>query len=222
MGLVLECDAGGPDELVFTCLVRRLAPKGEVKCVTMGSKENVFLRGVEAARELIESSDCDLVLIIWDLKPLWSQVAAEDCEDEAEEMKKQLEAVSPAVRKKIRLLCLTYELETWLIAEDRAVRDYLSTPAHKSKFKAPKDPLSQTDAKAFLNSIFKAARGQKYEDYREAIRLVQLWPDTSRARAIESFQRFAKLLTGSATTAFQQCGEACADLVYQAAKMGRP
>ena len=44
---------------------------------------------------------------MWDLKPLWSQVAAKDCEDEVAEMRKQLEAVSPATRKKIRLLIST-------------------------------------------------------------------------------------------------------------------
>ncbi len=223
LGLVLECDAGGPDELAFTCLVRRLAPGTEVKCATMGSKEGVFLRGVEAARELVESSKCDLVLIVWDLKPLWAQVAAKDCEDEAAELKKQLEAVSVAMRKRIRLLCLTYELETWIIAEDRAVRSYLSKPEHKSKFKAPKRPQSKTDAKAYLNSVFKQARGKRlgYEDYREAIRLVQRWPDTSRVGAVDSFTRFSKLLTGNAKAAFQQCGDACADLVHQAAQMGR-
>jgi hypothetical protein len=60
-----------------------------------------------------------------------------------------------------------------------------------------------------------------YEDYREAIRLVQRWPDTSRVGAVDSFTRFSKLLTGNAKAAFQQCGDACADLVHQAAQMGR-
>lgn len=220
LGLVLECDAGGPDELTFKCLARRLAGIDPV-CATMGSKEGVFLRGVEAARELVESSGCGLVLIAWDLKPLWAQVAAKDCRDEAAELQKQREALPAATRKKIRLLCLTYELETWLISEDRAVREYLSTKAHKSKFQAPKDAPWKTDAKAFLNGVFKAAKGQRYVDYVEAIRLVQRWPDTRRVGEIDSFRRFSELLTGDPDADFKWCGDACADLVHQAAMLGK-
>jgi len=223
LGLVLECDTGGADELVLTCLARRLKPGTSIQAVALGSKAAVFTKGVEAAVKLVETDKCDLGLIVWDLKPLWSQVAAKDCEDEVAEMRKQLEAVSPATRKKIRLLCLTYELETWLIAEDRAVSTYLSTPQHKVRFKAPGDPSSKTDAKAFLNTEITKVRGKRnrYVDYKEAIRLVKLWPDTSRVGAIDSFQRFSKLVTGQDKAAFQQTGDACADLVHQAAQMGR-
>ena len=223
LGLVLECDTGGAEELVLTCLTRRLRPGTSIQAVALGSKAAVFTKGVEAADKLVETDKCDLVLIVWDLKPLWSEVAAKNCEDEAAEMRQQLEAVSSATRKKIRLLCLTYELETWLIAEDRAVSAYLSTSAHKVKFKAPKDPASKTDAKAFLNTTITKVRGQRnrYVDYKEAIRLVKLWPDTSRVGAIDSFQRFSKLVTGQDKAAFQKTGDACADLVHQAAQMGK-
>lgn len=223
LGLVLECDTGGADELVLTCLTRRLRPGTSVQAVALGSKAAVFTKGVEAAVKLVETDKCDLVLIVWDLKPLWSEVAAKDCADEAAEMRKQLEAVSSPTRKKIRLLCLSYELETWLIAEDRAVSAFLSTPAHKVKFKAPKNPTSKTDAKAFLNTTITKVRGprNRYVDYKEAIRIVKLWPDTSRVGAVDSFQRFSKLVTGQDKAAFQQTGDACADLVHQAARMGR-
>lgn len=221
LGLVLECDTGGADELVLTCFARRLRSGTSIPAVALGSKAAVFTKGVEAAVKLVETDKCDLVLIVWDLKPLWSQVAAKNCEDEAAEMHQQLEAVGPATRKKIRPLCLTYELETWLIAEDRAVRDYLSKPEHRVKFKAPRDPLSKTDAKAFLNTTFTKLRGSRYVDYKEAIRLVQRWPDTSRVGAIDSFQRFSKLVTGNAGATFQRAGDECADLVHQAAQMGR-
>ncbi len=223
LGLVLECDTGGADELVLTCLTRRLRPGTSVQPVALGSKDGIRLRGAETAAGLVETSHCDLVLIVWDLKPLWKEFAAKSCKDEAAEMRKQLEAVSPATRQKIRLLCLSYELETWLIAEDRAVSTYLSTDAHKVKFKAPKDPASKTDAKAFLNTTITKVRGKRnrYVDYKEAIRLVKLWPDTSRVDAIDSFQRFSKLLTGQDKAAFQQTGDACAALVHQAAQMGR-
>jgi len=223
LGLVLECDTGGPDELVLTCLARRLRPSTSIVAVALGSKATVFTKGVEAAVKLAETDMCDLVLIVWDLKPLWLQVAAKDCLDEVAEMRKQLQPVSSDTRKKIRLICLTYELETWLIAEDRAVSAYLSKDAHKVNFKAPKDPASITDAKAFLNTTITKARGKqhRYVDYKEAIRLVKLWPDTNRVSEIDSFQRFSKLVTGQNKATFQQTGDACSDLVHQAAQMGK-
>jgi len=223
LGLVLECDVGGADELVLTCLARRLRPDVIIYPSTQGSKHGVFTKGVEAAANLVETDKCDLVLIVWDLKPYWDQVAAKKCEDEVAEMRKQLQAVDAATRNKIRLLCLTSELETWLIADDRAVNGYLSTPAHKTKFKSPNDPAAKSDAKAFLNSevIKVRGKGNRYVDYREAIRIARLWPDTSRVGRVESFERFSTLITGGAKAAFKQSGDACADLVHQAAMKGR-
>lgn len=174
LGLVLECDAGGPDELAFHCLVRRLSPGTALEFATMGSKAGLFIRGVDAARDLIEAGNCALALIVWDLKPLWGgPPLAKKCEDEAAQLREKLLCVPEAMRGKIRLLCLTYELETWLMTEDRAVREYLSTPSHPFKFKAPGNPLSKSDPKQILNAASKEAKGQKYVDYLEAIRLVQ-------------------------------------------------
>ena len=224
LGLVLECDAGGPDELVFKCVAQRLAPGTEVKPITVGKKKGIFERGVETARDLIDVDECDLVLIVWDLKPLWEDenVAAKSCKDEVAELRKGLAALEPETQKKIRLLCLTWELETWLIADERAVRAYLSTETHQAKFKA-KSPQSKSDPKSVLNSACKSARGERcgYIGYREAIRIAQLWEDTSQVGTIDSFKRFAKLLTGNASATFQRNGDICADLVYQAGRMGR-
>lgn len=221
LGLVLECDSGGPDELVFTCLVRRLSPGTAVKVVTMGSKSGMLLRAAETAQELIETEKCDRVIIAWDYKPPFDgPPPAKRCEDETAMMKTTLAALPNALKPKVRLLCLVHELETWLIAEDRAVRDYLSTSAHKCKFKAPK-PHSKVDPKAFLSSEFRAFRGTRYEDFKEAVRLVALWQDTRKVGKLDSFQRFADLVTGDANAEFQVCGDACKDLAFQASRMGR-
>lgn len=221
LGLVLECDSGGPDELVFKCLVRRLSPGTAVKAVTMGSKSGMLLRAAETAQELIETEKCDQVIIVWDYKPPFEgPPPAKRCEDETALMKKTLEGLPQSLQKKVRLLCLVHELETWLITEDQAVRDYLSTDAHKCKYKAPK-PHSKTDPKAFLSSEFRAFRGTRYEDFKEAIRLVVRWQDTRKVGKLDSFQRFSKLVTGNPKADFQRCGDVCNDLAYQATRMGR-
>ncbi len=225
LGLVLECDAGGPDELVFRCLVRRLDPSIEVKPTCLGTKRAVLDRGAEAAQQLVEASGCGLVLIVWDLKPLSEgPPLAKTCMDEANELREKLKSLPPATQQKIRLLCITYELETWFLADERVIRGFLSTAERAFKYKVPnKLETKGKDPKAILNGCVKAAPGkqQRYTDYCEAIQLAQLIPDTSRVRAIKSFKRFATLLTGKGDADFQHCGKVCDDLAYQAFKMGR-
>lgn len=222
LGLVLECDSGGPDELVLTCMARRLSPGIKVECASLGSKEQVFLKGPEAAEKLVTASGCDLVLIVWDLKPYWEQAKQKTCQAEVAELKPKLDSLSRATAAKIKLLCLTWELETWLIADDRAVKEYLSTKAHKSKFKC-RSPMDKHDAKAFLDGVCKQHRGpsRRYVDVREAIQIAQLIPDTKKTRGVPSFCRFADLVCDNPQADFQQCGDVCNDLAYQAHRLGR-
>jgi hypothetical protein len=223
LGLVLECDVGGADELVLTCFARRLSPGISIVPSPQGSKAGVFTKGTEAAAKLVETDKCDLVLIVWDLKPYWTQVTARNCRDEVKEMRQQLEALPPATREKIRMLCLNYELETWLIADERAVTTYLSRPAHPVEFPRIKKPALITDAKAYLNTavVQVRGRGNRYVDSKEAIRIAQLVPDTKRMGKVESFERFASLITGTTEADFKQAGTACSDLTHRASQMGR-
>jgi hypothetical protein len=225
LGLVLECDTGGPDELVFRCLARRLSTEGnepEVYPVCLGSKL-LEEEAISRAEALVEIDKCDLVLIVWDQKPLWTQIKARNCIDEANHMRGFLANVKAPVRKHIRLLCLTWELETWLIAEDRAVREYLSKPEHSCDFTAPKKLDKVDDPKSHLNKAFTTFRGRsrRYEDRIEAIQIVQKWPDLNRVLKVPSFRRFTKLLTNSDSPTFHQCGTVCNDLAHQAARMGK-
>ena len=222
LGLVLECDTGGPDELVLTCLTRRLAPGSTVQPVALGSKAHVFLKGAETARELVEVSQCDLVLIVWDLKPYWNPATGRSCEDETREMLSALAGLPSATQRRVKLLCLTWEIETWLIADDRAVSEHLSTDEHTVRFRCSK-PLGKKDAKAFLMKEFAKTRGKagRYVDYREAIQIVRLMPDTQRLRRIPSFTRFARLVSGNENADFRQRGDVCSDLVYQGQQLGR-
>jgi len=223
LGLVLECDVGGPDELVLTCFARRLVPGTAVDPVTLGDKPSIFSKGVEAAQRLVETNGCDLVLIVWDLKPfLEGPPPATHCKHEAEVLRQRLAALKPATRDKIRLLCLTWELETWFIADEKAVSAHLSTDAHKTKFKCSK-PGDKTDPKAILDKACKDARGNSrgYEDFKEAIRIACEIENTNKLQAIPSFGRFAELLTGNSAAPFQQSGDVCKDLRYGAAMMGQ-
>lgn len=221
LGLVLECDVGGPDELVLTCMARRLLPDISVQCASLGSKKQVFLKGPEAAEQLATASACDLVLIIWDLKPYWEEALANTCKAEVADLRTKLNGLHEKVKAKIELICLTWELETWLIADDRAINKHLSTPAHKTKFKC-RSPLDKHDAKAFLDGVCKEHRGRslRYVDVREAIQIAQQIPDTRKIQGIPSFRRFANFVCGSPRADFKQAGDVCNDLGYQAKRLG--
>lgn len=219
LGLILECDAGGPDELVFKCLVRRLSPETKVLVRTQGNKPAVFERGADVAKALVEKDGCDLVLIVWDLKPLFEE--AGNCVDEANDLKANLSGLSNATRRRIKLLCLTYELETWLLADAAAVKDYLSTSTRACNWRRSRAPESFTDAKSALNKVCKDFRGRRYEDFREAIQIASRWTTTTKFRGVQSFERFAGLLTGNPASEFQQDGKACADLCHSGHMMGK-
>lgn len=221
LGLVLECDAGGPDELVLKCLVRRLSPGTEVIVRTMGNKEALFERGADVARDLVDIDGCDLVLIVWDLKPPWDKPRS--CVNETQRLLDQLAPMPNPPRSQIRLLCLSYELETWLLADASAVQEHLSTAAHPVKIRAIKKLEQVQDPKALLDKLCTDHRGasRRYVDFREAIQIARRWTSSVPLCRITSFARFLTLLTGTPNTAFQHSGDVCNDLVHGAAMMGR-
>lgn len=222
LGLVLECGPDGPDQVVLTCFARRLRQDVIVHPAPMGSKAVLFSAGVEAAEDLIRSSNCDLAVIVWDLKPVWEDAPEETCESEAEMLRAKLAVIDPTIRPKIKLLCITWELETWLIANPAAIQEHLSTKTRKAKFACSK-PLSKTNPKAFLIKEFKKARGSNrlYEDLRESIQIARLIKNTSKLRKIDSFARFSNLITGDPKAEFASAGDVCGDLANVALQHGR-
>lgn len=222
LGLVLECGPEGADLAVLTCFARRLKSDVTVNAAPMGSKAVLFSAGVEAAEELIQSSACDMAIIAWDLKPVWEEAPEESCESEVQLLKSKLASLNPSVRAKIRLLCITWELETWLLANPAAIQEHLSTRTRKAKFTCSK-PLSKTDPKAVLIKEFRKVRGpsRQYEDLREAIQIARLIQNTSKLRKIDSFARFSKLITDNPEADFISSGEVCKNLTHSAFQLGR-
>jgi len=191
----------------------------EVIVRTLGNKPAVFERGASVAQTLVELDNCDLVLIVWDLKPPLDSPAS--CMSEADRLRASISGIPSTIKCKIKLLCLTYELEAWLLADDSAVRKYLSKPTHPCKWRLRGSPDSFDDAKAVLIGVFRDFRGLRYEDFREAIKIASRWTTTAKLRRIHSFGYFVELLTGSPASEFQQDGSVCADLCHSGSMMGR-
>lgn len=219
LGIILECDAGGPDELIFKCLVRRLSPDTKVVTRSLGNKLAVEERCADVAEALIDKDHCDLVLIVWDLKPLWQKPGS--CVTETNNIKAKLEGLPAAKKSNIKLLCITHELETWLLADQPAIREYLSKPTRPCKWKRSGTPESHTDPKSVLIKLMKQHRGFKYNDLTEAIQIAILWTSTKPLLKVPSFKRFVKILTGNNTADFQQNSDTCKNLCHKSKMMGR-
>ena len=140
--------------------VLRLSPETEVITRSLGNKPAIFGRGPDVAKALVETDKCDLVMIVWDLKPQWEKPGS--CKTEATTLRLNFDGLPAATKSKISLLCLTFELEAWLLTDDAAVRDYLSKEAHPCTWQVSK-PASYQDAKAQLNKVFSEFRGRRVD-----------------------------------------------------------
>lgn len=212
LGLVLECAREGADEKVLKCLTRRLAPATVLaQPACMVSKELLINNGAMAAKQLLDADKCDRVFVVWDYRPEWEeQQQLLNCAEECALIASKL--VELGIRDKVDLICIVEMLETWIIADDRAVSDYLSRAPRFYHFRRVKRPEAHRDPKALLIETFGTTFRKTYRDHTDAVRVVQKWADTTRLGKVSSFSRFVRKLTGSATTAFSQCGDVCNDL----------
>ena len=212
LGLVLECAREGADEKVLKCLTRRLAPATKLappQC--MVSKEMLIKNGAEAAKLLLEADKCDRVFIVWDLKPEWQeQQQFLDCEEECDLILAKL--VTLGIREHVDLICIVEMLETWIIADDRALSTHLSRAPRNYAFKRIKAPESVIDPKALLITTFRQSFRRIYRDHTDAVRVIQKCPDTTRLKRVSSFSRFVTKLTGNEGATFSRCGDVCNDL----------
>ncbi len=213
LGLVLECYREGPDDRVLRCLIRRISPDTEIHVRCMGSKGSFRTDAVKAAELLIAEDQCHEVFLVWDLQPEWADDRGKpfDC---VEECKALLAQFPPwKVSQHIHLICITYMLEAWVVADERALATFFSTAAYKAKVQWVKSPETEKDTKALLIDLCVSHRGRarRYQDRIDAVRILQACPDTSRLTDIPSFARFAEKLTGNAKANFIRDGSACSD-----------
>lgn len=212
LGFVLECAREGADEKVMTCLVRRLSPATRLaRPACMASKELLMNNGAEAAEQLLATEHCNRIFMVWDLKPAWEEEEQDLTQvEEIALMEAKLDALG--IRAHVDLFCIVQMLETWIIADDRAVSAHLSRPARAFDFRRVRNPEAHPDPKALLISSFSQSRRGIYRDHTDAIRIIQQSPDTTRLRRTSTFSSLLEKLTGNATTDFQQCGDVCNDL----------
>jgi len=134
-------------------------------------------------------------LVIWDLRPAWPDKKNKPCRyAEKTAILDALAVPGLPLKAPVYLICIEQELESWLLANERAIAAYLSTDAHPYKVPRTKKPDRVPMPKAVMVNHFRNARGSRYEDRVHALKVISTALDLSRLRHSASFARFEQKL----------------------------
>jgi hypothetical protein len=193
IGLILECGPNGPDAKVHDHLVRMLVPGESPSIMTLDTKPRLLRECGRVARQLLEDG-CAPVLIIWDLYPAWRERGDKPCR------KWDRTAILDSLRQhevdpaNVGLVCITAELESWLLADGRALSRFLSTDAHRVRVRDTKHADRPTNPKDRLIRLFTTHRKPRYSDLLHAGKIAEQISDSSRLEGIAAFRRFKRFL----------------------------
>jgi hypothetical protein len=189
IGIIVECGPDGADKAVTQYLAGRIVAGVRVRCVTLDNKKQLITNCGDAAAGLL-SEGCVGVIIVWDLHPGWNLGGSPPCRhNDRESIAASL--ITAGVRLElVHLVCITEELEAWLLADGRAVSAVLSTDAHRVRVKDEKQPDRVPKPKTKLMKIFQQETHKPYVDRYHAIKIVEELPDLTKIRRSDSFSRF--------------------------------
>lgn len=196
IGMVFECEPQGADKQVCEYLAKHIRPGLRIKSRTLDNKDNLLRDAGKVAAQLLKDG-CACVLVVWDLRPAWPDKKDRPCRhDERQTVLTRLAEAGMRPDAPVSLLCIEQELESWLLANERAISALLSTPAHVYGVAKVKVPDMVAQPKSAMLEHFKKARGWRYDDKVDAIRVLRADSiDLPRLRRSVSFARFeAKLL----------------------------
>ena len=199
VGFIVECGPEGAETKVIPYLAKMIREDIEIiDPIPLNRKPNLKEQCGKFAKQLL-SQGCQRVIIIWDLMPDWGEYEGKGCqyEDRIEIYESLKSAGLNPKDKRIRLVCIHKMLEAWIIADERALSRFLSTPAHQISVPRNKKPESITDTKSALITLFRksGSRIGCYIDYTHAIKIVEELPDLGRLLKLKTFARFKDKLT---------------------------
>lgn len=188
--MIFECGPQGADKQVCEYLAHQLLPDIEISSVTLDNKPNLIAGCGNAATQLLREG-CVSVVIVWDLYPPWREKGQRPCRKQDRQVIMESLARAGVTSPNVYLVCITEELEAWLIADGRAIAKVLSRPEHPVKVPDVKKPEQRKNPKKHLNKIFKEKSGRPYTDLIHAKMIVEALPDLNKLKRCPSFVRFA-------------------------------
>ncbi len=193
--MIFECGPQGADKLICEYIAQALRPEVKISAITLDNKANLLRDAGKATKQLIDDGCC-CVLIIWDLRPAWPDKKLKPCRvAESAAIRSSLLTAGISKTASVQLICVEQELESWLLANERAISAFLSTDSRKYAVKKTKKPDAVSQPKAVMINHFKQARGWVYDDKVNALNVIKSTDlDLSRMRSSASFTRFERKL----------------------------
>lgn len=193
VGFIFECGRAGPDYHVCRHLLGRLNPGIEMQARFLDHTEQLLSGCGEVAALLLQT--CTRVVIVWDLEPAWDRNRRCCRHNDKEKAFQSLKAAG-VPKSKALLLCIERELESWLLADLRALKALLAILKHPhpvGRLPNRRRPDNVRRPKTVLiSSLFQHETGRKYEDRAHALRIAENIVDWSRLKHSASFRRFAE------------------------------
>ena len=193
VGMIFECGDEGADADVCLYLAKRIRPDVRVESDPLGNKRNLLNCCGESAAQLFEIG-CEKVFIIWDLYPSFRR-KEDPCRHNDKELILESLFNAGVGLDNVELICIEAELETWLLADYKAVRDVLRKWNPKARTGRLKRTRQLKDPKGKLEDLFEAQIGRTYEPHNHAKLIAKAMPNPSRLRKVDSFRRFETKLT---------------------------
>lgn len=123
VGIIIEAPKDSGDQKVFAWLIEQYCKNIRVVFIGNRNKNDLFNDCPEQCVGLLEIDNCDEVLIIYDLKPRFDTKSNRANVHFQVELTAKLHSMGLDMEK-ITLICIKQMLETWLIADENAVRNY--------------------------------------------------------------------------------------------------
>ncbi len=194
IGMIFECGPQGADKLVCEYLGSHIRGEVEFSSITLDNKANLMRDAGKTAAKLL-ADGCCCVLIVWDLRPAWDIKKKLCRRNESETVLASMQTAGVGATAPVHLICIEQELESWLLADEGAISKCLSTTAHKYPVDCIRKPDCVMQPKAALINHFRKARGLRYDDKVDAIRVLRAAPiNLPRLRRSTSFERFEQKL----------------------------
>jgi hypothetical protein len=195
-GFIFECCADGADHKVFEQLLGKLRPDIEPVYRFARSKRLLFDQCSAQVAGLFEVERCQRVFVVWDLIPcdeVFKHGGKPSCVLERAHLWAELPK-QHRDRTKTVMLCITHELEAWLLADGAALTSF-QRPEHPIRpIGDEKKPESIPNPKAFLKQVFKKNGFGEYDDLVHASKIIARVGNLQKLDHARSFKRFRERL----------------------------
>lgn len=123
VGIIIEAPKDSGDQKVFAWLIEQYCKNIHVVFIGNRNKNDLFNDSPNQCENLFSIDNCDEVVIIYDLKPRFDTRSSQANANFHTNLTAKLISKGLNIQK-ISIICIKQMLETWLIADENAVRNY--------------------------------------------------------------------------------------------------